>query len=128
MVSYLLPSEVQFGAFYSTGLIFNLLVGVICLLAFGATLALFFINCTNDYVDGPVNRRIVKSSFILFLILTIAFALTLILCTISGFGSLNLTLGQWFNNVRATLIPALLFSIVGLVFFAIDFKIIRDAE
>ncbi|MBR2869985.1 MAG: hypothetical protein IKB98_01190 [Clostridia bacterium] len=128
MVSYLLPSESVYGAFYSTGLIFNLLVGVICLLAFGCTLALFFMNTRNDHVDGPVNRRIVKSSFILFLILTIAFAIVTLLCIISGLSALKLTFGQVLNNIRVTLLPALLLSVSGLVFFAIDFKIIRDSE
>lgn len=127
-VSYLVPSDSTFGAFYLNGLVSNLLVGVICFLSFGVTLALFFINSRNDHVEGPVNRRIVKSSFILFLLLTAAFLLTFVIVTIASFGALNLTASQWFNSVRATILPALLLSAAGLIFFALDFKAIRDAE
>jgi hypothetical protein len=127
-VSYLVPSDSTFGAFYLNGLVSNLLVGVICFLSFGVTLALFFINSRNDHVEGPVNRRIVKSSFILFLLLTAAFLLTFVIVTIASFGVLNLTASQWFNSVRATILPALLLSAAGLIFFALDFKAIRDAE
>ena len=127
-VAFLLPSEKSFSAFYIDALICNIFVGVVAVLLYVGTLAIFFVSNRNTVFDGPIYRTKTKASFIVYILMTVFIvfvtALNVLVCT----STLKLTGAQLFEEIRVTLIPCVLLSIVGLINYALDFKKIKDEE
>ena len=127
-ISFLLPSQKAFSAFYTDSLIGGMLTGITCVAVYALSLTIFFISNRNNVYEGPLYRLKTKSSFIVFIVATVLLALTTLLTVLVGSSSLKLNFGEIFEVIRVTLLPALLLSIVGLVIYALDFKAIKDEE
>lgn len=127
-ISFLLPSDEHFKAFYSKNLLFGVLGPVLCVILFVAMLVFFLLFNRNELTEGPKYRKFVKSGFVVFLILAIVTLLITIFCGISCSSTLHYTFGQTINVLRHYLIPALLTNAGLTVVFFMDFKEILDKE
>ncbi len=127
-VAFLLPSEKAFSAFYVDALVCDIFVGVVAVLLYVATLVIFFISNRNTLKDGPAYRAKTKGSFIVYILTTIFIVFITVLNILACSSSLKFTSAQIFEQIRVTLLPCCLLSIVGLIIYALDFKKIKDEE
>lgn len=126
-ISWLLPSEKTFEAFYVHNLFFNLFIGVFCIGFFAVTMILFVMHNTIDFQKKTYRQR-TKLAFvfgILILAIILVFgALAVVLATTS----VKLESVLLVDLLRSLFIPCLLFFVAHFVYIAIDYKKVKDEE
>ena len=126
-ITWLLPSDAYFKAFYNYNLFFELFTGFFCIIFFIITMIEFVLNTKNDLPrkDYRIRAKLAFGLHIVILSLVVVFiGLTFLFSTSAA----NLGINGAINLIRSIYGPCLLFFVAYFMHIVVAFKKVKDEE